>query len=327
MKMPRQKAEKTPSQKKVTIFCEAEEEEDPEIEGKNLEQQLLPPPPSVRKGKKNITFDRIEDIDEDLSGLGNEASSNSRSINVGGHTILILDERLQGLPWESMPCLQSRQCSRVPSLALLLATSYDLFMSPQAKNDIRIFLKERRRAEIEHLHGSDGQKEDQENQGAYDENAFTPPRSVTTKTSTPCISPLRSPTRKSKTPAKTPVTTGTSWKKFLDSCVSISRSWYVIDPECNLPHTRATMSAFLKPFAKQYDWPGVVAAIPPEATVKVRHNESQLFIFCGHGAGEKICDTQLLKKFIALLPCFGVAPVGALPHKGYTTLLVLHYNT
>jgi len=50
--------------------------------------------------------------------------SNSKCSN-GGHMVLILDEALQSLPWECMPILRSAQCSRVPSLALMLAMLHD----------------------------------------------------------------------------------------------------------------------------------------------------------------------------------------------------------
>ena len=295
MKTPGLKGAKTPSRKKLTIFCEKEEDEHAAATERKKQQQALPLPPSVRKdkAKKTISFDDAMDKDEDPTGPVNEPTTNDMK---GGHTLLILDERLQALPWESMPCLRGRQCSRLPSLALLLGMSYDLYNSPQAKADIQAFLQERRSVEIEHLQGSgDGdQEEDQENTRPHDDNLVSPPPSAAKK----CISPLRSPSRKSKTPGKTPaaVSTTTNSEKFLDSRVSLSRSWYAVDPESNLPHTRATMSAFLDPFAKQYDWEGVIAAVPSESVVKEQHDKSQLFIFCGHGAGEKVCDSQRLKK-------------------------------
>ena len=35
------------------------------------------------------------------------------------HTFLLLDKSLQAFPWESIPCLQGRSVSRLPSLAFL----------------------------------------------------------------------------------------------------------------------------------------------------------------------------------------------------------------
>ena len=45
----------------------------------------------------------------------------SVSVSAACHTVLILDEQLQQIPWEALPCLRSKQCSRVPSFALLLS--------------------------------------------------------------------------------------------------------------------------------------------------------------------------------------------------------------
>lgn len=36
------------------------------------------------------------------------------------HTFLILDKRLQGIPWESIPILRGRAVSRIPSTSFLL---------------------------------------------------------------------------------------------------------------------------------------------------------------------------------------------------------------
>jgi hypothetical protein len=54
------------------------------------------------------------------SGTNSHSSGISSSGQGLGHTILILDEQLQQIPWESIPCLKAKECSRVPSFALLL---------------------------------------------------------------------------------------------------------------------------------------------------------------------------------------------------------------
>jgi hypothetical protein len=84
--------------------------------------------------------------------------------------------------------------------------------------------------------------------------------------------------------------------KFSGGNVALSKSWYAVDPEANLPNTRKTMTSFLHSFKGRYSWPGVVAAIPTESEVRSRHDNSHLFIYCGHGAGEKVCDSHRLKK-------------------------------
>lgn len=37
-----------------------------------------------------------------------------------GHVFLVLDKRLQAIPWESIPVLRGRSVSRIPSVAFLL---------------------------------------------------------------------------------------------------------------------------------------------------------------------------------------------------------------
>jgi separase len=45
------------------------------------------------------------------------------------HTFLVLDKRLQGIPWESTPLLRGRAVSRIPSTAFLLDRLYLASMS------------------------------------------------------------------------------------------------------------------------------------------------------------------------------------------------------
>ena len=47
-------------------------------------------------------------------------STTQKSLPRQGHTVLLLDEQLQQIPWEALSCLRSKKCSRMPSFALLL---------------------------------------------------------------------------------------------------------------------------------------------------------------------------------------------------------------
>lgn len=147
------------------------------------------------------------------------------------HIVFILDETLQDIPLESIPCLRRyhRSCSRMPGMnALLLSCMHEPMCS---KMDNQIASKSKNcetnnnRADIE-----------KENHHA-------------------------------------------------DHSVHLENSWYVIDPEKNLSGTRQVMSSLLLPFAKYYNWDGYVGEIPPEATVRRNHENSELFIYCGHGWG------------------------------------------
>jgi hypothetical protein len=81
----------------------------PSLLNKGSKQRLNTTKTSARTSALNFT-----------SPLNPPQSSPSSSGQQGGHTILILDEQLQQIPWESIPCLKAKQCSRVPSFALLL---------------------------------------------------------------------------------------------------------------------------------------------------------------------------------------------------------------
>jgi hypothetical protein len=73
--------------------------------------------------------------------------------------------------------------------------------------------------------------------------------------------------------------------------------WYSIDPENNLPATREKMFDFLKPYIEKLKWEGFVAEMPSEEKARDLHLKSELFIYVGHGGGEKICDSHKLKKW------------------------------
>jgi separase len=79
--------------------------------------------------------------------------------------------------------------------------------------------------------------------------------------------------------------------------ISRRNCWYAIDTEGNLPTTRATMQGFILPYSDRWKWRGFVAELPSDSTVKEYHDSSDLFIYCGHGAGERMCDTYSLRKY------------------------------
>jgi hypothetical protein len=168
------------------------------------------------------------------------------------HVVLLLDEALQVMPWECLPCLSHSQCSRMPSLALLLALAAR--QRPGADSYCRASMP---------LQPSLGG-------GMRD--------------------PLSSPSSSSSSPSPSP-------SSPRGSALSLHKCWYAIDPEDNLPGTRKTMDSFLAPFSTRWGWRGVVGHIPKGDTVKSYHEANDLFIYCGHGAGEKLCDAYCLKKY------------------------------
>ncbi|GJN89037.1 hypothetical protein Rhopal_002011-T1 [Rhodotorula paludigena] len=61
----------------------------------------------------------VVDLREALEELHGTKSAPKSQPNPDEHTFLILDKALQAFPWESLPCLQGRSVSRLPSLAFL----------------------------------------------------------------------------------------------------------------------------------------------------------------------------------------------------------------
>ena len=82
-------------------------------------------PPSIMSddsgcdSSKLLTQNRAIDSVHTLAAVTTH-SNTQRSISSHGHTVLILDEQLQQIPWEALSCLRSKECSRMPSFALLL---------------------------------------------------------------------------------------------------------------------------------------------------------------------------------------------------------------
>jgi separase len=76
--------------------------------------------------------------------------------------------------------------------------------------------------------------------------------------------------------------------------------WYAIDPEKNLSGTRSTMLAFLEPYIARWAWRGYVAEMPTEDMVKELHTRCDVFVYCGHGAGEKMCETHKMRRWPVL---------------------------
>ncbi len=153
--------------------------------------------------------------------LGKKSSAGSKSelasgqtLAPCGHTVLILDEALQEVPWECMPSLRTRSVSRMPSLSLLLDAV------------------------------------------PTDSSEFAAGRTV-----------------------------------------AADKAWYALDIEGNLATCRAVMEPFLQSYAQRWQWTGFVGEIPSRAELQTHHEQSDLFVYCGHNAGEDMGETHRIKKF------------------------------
>jgi separase len=63
----------------------------------------------------------LEELDSKSTKSEPETSKSTKSDpeTSSPHIFLILDNQLQSFPWESIPCLQGRSTSRIPSLSFL----------------------------------------------------------------------------------------------------------------------------------------------------------------------------------------------------------------
>jgi len=61
----------------------------------------------------------VVDLREALEELHGTKSAPKSRADPDEHTFLVLDQDLQAFPWESLPCLQGRSVSRLPSLSFL----------------------------------------------------------------------------------------------------------------------------------------------------------------------------------------------------------------
>ena len=177
--------------------------------------------------KMNIKTKSNEEKEVDVDVKNTDSSGavlNGSDHTTPGHTVLILDETLQQIPWEVLPCLRGKTCSRIPSLALLLhvLTRHQASQTTEDPSD---------------LHTS------RNGEGSESSNADLGP---------PCRKmPLNSKEESSVVRTS-----------------NLLHTWYVLDPEGNLPATRATMSTFLQPYIDRYNWTGYIGEIPSEEAAK-----------------------------------------------------------
>lgn len=274
---------------------------------------------------KTLTKTKAKSSNKDNnSSTDTAAATTSTSVEcgderVGGgssHVVLILDELVQAMPWECLPSLRNMQCSRVPGFTLLLA----MLMNRQKKLTLtsnRLEGKGESEGECEVDGGGVGpptikdkdkdkawkkvtnEKENTKGNGKTMESGGVTTAhanvSALKKTSTASTS-SSSASSSSKSNAGKKITADIPPSTTSPTTLSARKCWYAIDPEGNLPGTRSTMTSFLQTYIHKWGWRGIVAEIPPPDLVRSYHNEADLFLYCGHGAGEKLCDSHSLRK-------------------------------
>jgi separase len=70
--------------------------------------------------------------------------------------------------------------------------------------------------------------------------------------------------------------------------VNARQCWYAVDIDSNLSQTRQAMEAFLQDYITYLDWQGCVGHCPSPELVAQLSSYGEVFIYSGHGAGDKI---------------------------------------
>lgn len=160
--------------------------------------------------------------------------------------VLVLDEELQAIPWEGMPCLRGRAVTRVPAVPFVfsaLAAQWDGGADSRGAREI-----------------SDG--------------------SSTTTTKAPSIKGQEQQ----------------MWVPSRDG-IRLSRGFYVLDPEANLPHTRNQLGPVFDKMGKRLGWSGVQGKAPTEEKMADALQDVDMFAYCGHGAGELLVGREVVAGF------------------------------
>jgi separase len=162
-------------------------------------------------GLKKDLAQRLHDVlsATPASDGAGEAAASGEQEAARGPVVLVLDERLQRLPWEGMECLRACPVSRAPSLAFVLA------------------------------HGG---------------------------------------------------------SRAASEGINVSGAFYVLDPEGNLPRTRAALAPLARDLESRLGWEGVTGSAPSEELVGKELVERGLLLYCGHGAGERLIRREVVAK-------------------------------
>jgi Peptidase family C50 len=197
--------------------------------------------------------DAISDDDDDCSS---DSSSNSCSdeqhhtdakqsqqqqqqqqqLHIARHpVILVLDEQLQSMPFEALPCLRGHPVTRLPALPFL-------FTALSARWCTR--------------------------------TSSSSSSSSSTTTTTADSDDVDDTSEATWSPAQ--------------QGIRLHSGFYVLDPEQNLPTSRATLQPALEALQRSRGWSGAVGSDATSSSFQLASALSQhdLFVYCGHGAGE-----------------------------------------
>ncbi|CAM9196338.1 unnamed protein product [Phaeothamnion confervicola] len=194
--------------------------------------------------------------------------------------ILVLDERLQAIPWECMPCLLGHPVTRVPALAHVYRAL-----------DIPWLLASNPAVDAGESAACDGGGGGGSSNGGVGGSSSSGGggRCVTRPSSGG--SPGRS--------GASGTTAGVAIHRALPPRISLRSAFYVLDPEANLARTRESLAPTLRNYERLLGWTGTVATGPEAAALAAALSETGLFVYCGHGAGETLLGRAAVEELPA----------------------------
>lgn len=209
------------------------------ITGLKLKMELLA---KLREAVQDDTEEKAEV--EHLGEASHESDDGgtSRGGSGGGllierhPVVLVLDETLQAIPWEGLPCLRGRAVTRVPAVPFVFSA----------------------------LASQWG--------GGADSKA---PRKMG---------------RSSKVSA-TSDHPEEAWVPSRDG-IRLTRGFYVLDPEANLPRTGKQLGPFFEGIERRLGWSGVKGKAPTQEAMAQSLQNVDIFAYCGHGAGELLIGRE-----------------------------------
>lgn len=188
---------------------------------------------SSRSGSTAHTSEDAEGLDEER-GVGD--------VCLGGQglerhpVVLVLDEQLQAIPWEGLPCLRGRAVTRVPAVASVFSALATSWSDDAGSSSIRRDSSEESRPSRTAEHGQ-------------------------------------------------------GWIPSRDG-IRLHRGSYVLDPEANLPHTRKELGPVFRRLGRRLGWSGMEGEVPTEESMAQTLAEVDIFVYCGHGAGELLVGRE-----------------------------------
>ncbi|KAK7751580.1 separin protein [Diatrype stigma] len=182
----------------------------------------------------------------------------------GVHTILILDNALHAFPWESMPCMQGRSVSRVPSLAYLRRAILE--QQPPPRHQVSTPSSTSTTSSSESEEAEDNEEDE------------------LSKSTTSSSSSHRQRHQQPKKPRE-------------GHYASIRSGTYILNPSGDLTSTAATFGGPLAS-ALPPAWHSIEGRAPAEAEFEAALRDRDLLLYFGHGSGAQYIRARTVRQLL-----------------------------